>query len=211
PRPPHPGPISSWPKREGSQAATRQLGSNNRAAAWSHQTPLCSVRSASAFGATTIPLAWAEDRALLWEATRAPSQGPRPKGAARGRPLPFGIGTKALNPSSVASPNLFSTMLSVLPHVPAPASARHSAYVVRLRSMCQMIVASFRITATRAMLAPLLRLRRLNHSRSRASLRSTLMVTCASSHLAMLLPALVILPSRWLFSPLLRQPGVRPQ
>jgi len=74
-----------------------------------------------------------------------------------------------------------------------------------------MTVANFRITATRAMLAPRRRLRRLNHSRSRASLRSTLMVTSASSHRAMLLPALVMLPSRWLFSPLLRHPGVSPQ
>ncbi len=77
--------------------------------------------------------------------------------------------------------------------------------------MCQMTVASFRITAARAMLAPSRRLRCLNHSRSRASRRSTLMVTWASSHRAMLLPALVMPPSRWLFSPLLRQPGVRPQ
>jgi hypothetical protein len=73
--------------------------------------------------------------------------------------------------------------------------------------MCQMIGARFRIPATRAMLDPLRRLRRLNHSRSRASLRSTWMVSYASSHRAMLLPALVRLPSRWLFAPLLRQPG----
>jgi len=33
----------------------------------------------------------------------------------------------------------------------------------------------------------------------------------ASNHLAIALPALVMLPSRWLFSPLLRQPGVRPK
>src|SRR5262249_13158718 len=65
PRPPHPGHISSWPKREGSQAAARQLRSNNRAAAWSLQSPLCAVRCASPFLAPTIPLAWAEDRALL--------------------------------------------------------------------------------------------------------------------------------------------------
>ena len=53
------------------------------------------------------------------------------------------------------------------------ASARHSAYVFLFVSMCQMIVASFLITATRAMLAPRLRLIRLNHSRIRASLRNT--------------------------------------
>ena len=98
PRPPHPGHISSWPKREGSQAARGQLRSDNRAAAWSPQPPLCSAPYASPGVAATIPLTWAEGRALLWEATRAPSQGPRPNGAARCRPLPFGLGTKALNP-----------------------------------------------------------------------------------------------------------------
>jgi integrase/recombinase XerD len=62
-----------------------------------------------------------------------------------------------------------------------------------------------------AMVDPRRRLIRLNQSRSRASLRSTLCVTCASSHLAMPLPALVMLPNRWLVSPLLPQPGVSPQ
>ena len=95
--------------------------------------------------------------------------------------------------------------------VHATASARHAAYVFRLVSMCQMIVASFLITATLAILAPRLRLMRLNHSRSLASMRNAWRVTCANSHRAMALPALVMLPSRWLFSPLLRQPGVRPQ
>src|SRR5262249_54468172 len=38
--------------------------------------------------------------------------------------------------------------------VPDSPTARHSASVMRLLSMCQMTVASFRITATRAMLAP---------------------------------------------------------
>jgi hypothetical protein len=37
---------------------------------------------------------------------------------------------------------------------------------------------------------------RLNHSRNRASFRKTLCVIWASSHLAMALPALVMLPSR---------------
>ena len=45
-------------------------------------------------------------------------------------------------------------------------SARHSAYVFRLVSMCQKIVANFLITATRAMPDPRRRLMRLNHSRS---------------------------------------------
>ena len=40
---------------------------------------------------------------------------------------------------------------------------------MRLLSMCLMTVANFRITATRAMLAPRRRLRRLNHSRSLAN------------------------------------------
>jgi len=65
PRPPHPGHISSWPKREGSQAAREQLRSDNRAAAWSQQPPLCCVRFDSPFGAPITPLAWAEGRALL--------------------------------------------------------------------------------------------------------------------------------------------------
>ena len=46
------------------------------------------------------------------------------------------------------------------------ANARHSAYVFFLVSICQMIVASFRITATRAMLLPRRRLIRLYHSRN---------------------------------------------
>ena len=54
------------------------------------------------------------------------------------------------------------------------AAARHSANVFRSINMCHMIVASFRMTATRAILAPRLRLMRLNHSRIRGSFRSTL-------------------------------------
>jgi hypothetical protein len=86
PGPPHPGHISSWPKREGSWAAVRQLRSNNRAAAWFLQSPLCCVRFDSPFGAPIIPSAWAEGRALLrshpsavpgaeteWGGTRPPS------------------------------------------------------------------------------------------------------------------------------------------
>ena len=92
---PHPRTDSSWPKREGSQVATRQLRSNNRAESYFLLSPLCFTAK--------IPLTWAEDRALLWEATPAPSQGPAPNGAARCRPLPFGIGTKALNPPGCAA------------------------------------------------------------------------------------------------------------
>src|SRR5262249_48455585 len=46
----------------------------------------------------TIQLTWAEGRALLGSNPSA-VQGPTPNGAARCRPLPFGIGTQALNPS----------------------------------------------------------------------------------------------------------------
>lgn len=53
----------------------------------------------------------------------------------------------------------------------AAATERHSAYVFRFVSMCQMMVASFLITATRAMVDPRRRLIRLYHSRSRASCR----------------------------------------
>ena len=52
-----------------------------------------------------------------------------------------------------------------------------------------MIVANFRITATRAMETLGLRLTRLNHSRKRASLRNTFRVTWASNQRAMPLPA----------------------
>ena len=55
------------------------------------------------------------------------------------------------------------------PHVVA--KDRHSSYVCRLLSMCQMNVVSFRITATRAIDAPRRRLIRLYHSRSRGSFR----------------------------------------
>jgi hypothetical protein len=78
----------------------------------------------------------------------------------------------------------------------AATQARHSAYVTFLLSMCQMIVASLRISATRAMVDPRRRLMRLNHSRSRASLRSTFYTNCASNQRAVELPALVMLPRR---------------
>src|SRR5262249_54509025 len=51
--------------REGSQVATRRLRSNNRAEAGLLLSPLGSVQFDSPFGAPTIPLTWAEDRALL--------------------------------------------------------------------------------------------------------------------------------------------------
>jgi site-specific DNA recombinase len=52
------------------------------------------------------------------EATRAPSQGPRPNGAARCRPLPFGIGTKALNPLGGRDCSALRKRLSFAQHVP---------------------------------------------------------------------------------------------
>jgi hypothetical protein len=106
------GPTSSWPKREGSQVA-RQLRPNNQPNLWLVVSPFwleC--------GSGTIPLTWAEDRALLMEATRAPSQGPTPNGAARGRPLPFGIGSKALNPSGGHGFSALRKRLSFTQHVP---------------------------------------------------------------------------------------------
>src|SRR5262245_31360076 len=64
-KPPHPRTDSSWPSREGSRVAARQLRSNNRAEAWLLSSPLCSVPFDSPCGAPTIPRTWAEDRALL--------------------------------------------------------------------------------------------------------------------------------------------------
>ena len=52
------------------------------------------------------------------------------------------------------------------------AIARHSKYVCRRLSICQITVASFRITATRATVLPRRRLIRLYHSRSWRSLRN---------------------------------------
>jgi hypothetical protein len=40
PKPPHPGPSSSWPQREGAQAARRQLRSNHRPNPASHDSSL---------------------------------------------------------------------------------------------------------------------------------------------------------------------------
>src|SRR5262249_23931982 len=68
---------------------------------------------------------------LCCEATRAPSQGPTPHGAARGRPLPFGIGTNAPKrltchppppPVYPLTPPCFSPS-----YAPARAAARHTA------------------------------------------------------------------------------------
>ena len=78
-------------------------------------------------------------------------------------------------------------------------------------TMCQMIVASRRITATRAIFAPRRRLIRLYHAFSRASRRNTCRTMWPRTNRAMALPCFVIEPSRSVASPELRQPGVRPQ
>ena len=91
---PHPRTHSSWPEREGSQVA-RQLGSNNRVESWFVRSPSY-LGAIPEFVAPVLPCSRPRRRiGLCWEATRAPSQGPRPNGAARCRPLPFGIGTQA--------------------------------------------------------------------------------------------------------------------
>lgn len=56
--------------------------------------------------------------------------------------------------------------------VQTAASARQSAYDCFRLSICQMMVANLRITATRAIEDPLRRLIRLNHARRRASFRN---------------------------------------
>jgi hypothetical protein len=103
-----------------------QLGSNNRTAPWFLQSPLCPVRYASP--CWRVQYLWPGRRiGLCCEATRAPSQGPRPNGAARGRPLPFGIGTKALNPLGWTPPRrrsrahrLIRTVVSPFRSFPPP-------------------------------------------------------------------------------------------
>ena len=111
----------------------------------------------------------------------------------------------------VAAVILLSCHASKNSFVHAVDKTRHSPYVFPWETMCQKIVASFRMTATRAMPTPRRRLIRLYHSRNSRSLRNTLKTNWASSQRAMPLPALVIRPSRWPDSPLLRQPGVSPQ
>jgi hypothetical protein len=115
----------------------------------------------------TMSWTWAEGRALL----RSNSS------AVPGANTEWG-GT--MPPSSIRDWHQCDKSLSAHPgasSLHAAAMARHSENVMRFFSMCQMIVVSFRITATRAIVAPRRRLTRLNHSRSRASFRSTLCVT----------------------------------
>ena len=67
------------------------------------------------------------------------------------------------------------------------------------------------MTATRAILAPRRFLIRLNQLRIVASNRRTLITAWFSRYRTILLPRLVIDPSRCVASPELRQPGVRPK
>jgi len=131
PRPPHPRSEPSWPQREGSRVARGQLRSNNRAEARSLITPLCFVRFDGRLVAATIPLTWAEGRALLrsnpsavpganteWGGTRPPSairdwhQGAKPPG---------------LRPPAAARRHPCQHSCFSLSSAPVPATARHSA------------------------------------------------------------------------------------
>src|SRR5262245_61476617 len=131
--PPHPRSDSSWPPREGSQVALWQLRSNNRAEACFLITPLCFVRFDSPFLAATIPLTWAEDRALLrsnlsavpganteWGGTMPPSAI---------RDWHPGAKSSGLGSASATWPRLLSYphVCSSLAFVPTSARARHSA------------------------------------------------------------------------------------
>src|SRR5581483_8214071 len=114
--PPHPRSDSSWPPREGSQVATRQLRSNNRAEAWLLSFTLFFIQSDTSFGAPTIPLTWAEGRALL---RSNPSAVPGAKTEWGGTMPPSSIrdwhqGAKSpgLRPAAAPpSPTLLSTLL----------------------------------------------------------------------------------------------------
>src|SRR5262249_54826652 len=131
PGPPHPGHISSWPQREGSQAAARQLGSNNRATAWSLLSPLCSVLYTGPFAATTIPSAWAGGRPVLRSNPSAPPGAKTEWGGTR-PPSPIRDWHPSAKPSWRPSPaallaySLTHSCCSLV-FVPASLTARHSA------------------------------------------------------------------------------------
>jgi hypothetical protein len=131
--PPHPRSEPSWPKREGSRVARGQLRSNNRAEACPLITPLCFVLFHGRLVAATIPLTWAEGRALLrsnlsavpganteWGGTMPPSSIRDWHPSAK---------SPALRPSAAALPHLRSYPHSCfsLSFVPASARSRHSA------------------------------------------------------------------------------------
>jgi hypothetical protein len=77
--------------------------------------------------------------------------------------------------------------------------------------MCQKIVASRRITATRAIFEPRRRLIRPYHARIHASFRKAWITNWPKMNRAIGLPCLVIEPNRSVASPEFRHPGVSPQ
>ena len=78
-------------------------------------------------------------------------------------------------------------------------------------TMCQMIVANRRITATRAIFEPRRFLILPYHAFIHGSRRKTCKTNYPRMKRAMALPCLVIEPSRSVAWPEFRQPGVRPQ
>src|SRR4029077_4375817 len=162
----------------GISSCDEQLGSNNRVESWFVRPPSC-LGVIPEFVVPLLPCSWPGRRIGLLLRSN-PSAVP-------GANTEWG-GT--MPPSSIRDWHQSAKSFH------AAARARHSAYVNRLLSICQMIVASLRITATRAIVEPRLRLIRLNHSRNRASLRRTLCTNCASSQRAIALRALVMLPIR---------------
>ena len=113
----HPRSHSSWPQREGSQVATGQLRSNNRAEASFLITPLCFVRFDSHFGTPIITLTWAEDRATVGtDLSAVPGAktewgGTRPPSAIRDWHQRAKSSCRRLLPSSVAAPPCLPTRL----------------------------------------------------------------------------------------------------
>src|SRR5262249_32295430 len=99
---------------------------NNRDESWSSVSSLLRCRWGTTFASDGLPYVWPGRRVeRCGEATRAPSQGPRPNGAARGRLLPFGIGTKAPNPAGLEPHSSSAILCHHVAH--AAASSRHSA------------------------------------------------------------------------------------
>ena len=96
--PPHPRSDSSWPKREGSRVATRQLRSNNRADAWLLTPPLGLVSPSAATSSHLPSLGLGGGQGAAAKQPGRHPRGPRPPGAARCRPLPCGIVAEAPNP-----------------------------------------------------------------------------------------------------------------
>jgi hypothetical protein len=106
--------VSSWPKRERSQAASRQLRSNNRAAASHPQYPLCFIRFDSPSSLTTIPLTWAEDRATAGKQPERRPRGQHPMGRHDAALFHWGLALSAKSSS-------WDSSVVALPHLPASA------------------------------------------------------------------------------------------